>query len=211
MMDTNIFRGDLVRLTTEDPEPTAKALSQWDRDSEYKRLLDNDPGRMWSAKKIQSWIEHDMESSLTSGYRDGYFFQIRAIQDDCLIGFIGLFGLSWPHGDTWMGIGLGDRKYWGQGYGTDAVRVVLRYAFSELNMRRVTLGVFAYNLRAVKSYEKAGFTVEGRLRQYIARDGQRSDMIVMGVMREEWLQKNGLASWQDSGDDRMMPEIGGKQ
>jgi RimJ/RimL family protein N-acetyltransferase len=184
MLDNNIFRGDLVRLTAEDPEPASKAFSHWARDTEYTRLLDNDPSRLWSAKKIQSWIERDQEK----GYQDGYFFEIHTISEDRLIGFLGLFGLSWSHGDTWLGIGLGDREYWGKGYGTDAVRVILRYVFTELNLRRVTLGVFAYNSRAIKSYEKAGFKVEGRLRQYIARDGQRSDMVVMGVLREEWLQ-----------------------
>jgi RimJ/RimL family protein N-acetyltransferase len=184
MMNTNIFRGALVRLTTEDPETVGKVLSGWARDSEYARLFDSPPGLLWSAKKIQSWIERDLEG----GYRDGYFFEIRTLEEDRLIGLANLFGLSWSHGDTWLGIGLGERAYWGKGYGTDAVRVLLRYAFTELNLRRVTLGVFAYNPRAIKSYEKAGFTVEGRLRQYIAREGQRHDMIIMGVLREEWLQ-----------------------
>ena len=109
MLAANIFRGALVRLTTEDPETAGKALSGWERDSEYIRLLDNDPGRMWSAKKIQSWIENDLER----GYRDGYFFEIRTLAEDRLIGFLNLFGLSWTHGDAWMGIGLGEREYWG--------------------------------------------------------------------------------------------------
>jgi RimJ/RimL family protein N-acetyltransferase len=183
MLDTNIFRGELVRLTAEDPEPAGKVLSGWARDTEYTRLLDNDPACMRSAKKIQSWMEHHLEK----GYSGGYYFNIRTLSEDRLIGFLTLFGVSWTHGDAWMGIGLGEREYWGKGYGTDAVRVALRYAFTELNLRRVTLGVFAYNPRAIKSYEKAGFTVEGRLRRYIARDGQRNDMIVMGVLREEWL------------------------
>jgi RimJ/RimL family protein N-acetyltransferase len=186
MLDTNIFRGELVRLAAEDPETAGKAFSDWARDTEYTRLLDNEPSRLWSVKKIQSWIERDLEK----GYPSGYFYVIRTLAEDRLIGFLNLFGLSWMHGDTWLGIGLGEREYWGKGYGTDAVRVILRYAFTELNLRRVTLGVFAYNPRAIKSYEKAGFKVEGRLRQYIVREGQRNDMIVMGVVREEWLQRS---------------------
>jgi RimJ/RimL family protein N-acetyltransferase len=157
MLDTNIFRGELVRLTSEDPEPAGKALSGWARHTEYTRLLDSGPACMRSAKKIQAWIENDLEK----GYPGGYFFEIRTLVEDRLIGFLNLFGLSWTHGDTWLGIGLGDREHWGKGYGTDAVRVILRYTFTELNLRRVTLGVFAYNLRAQKSYEKTGFMVEG--------------------------------------------------
>ena len=184
MLGTNIFRGDLVRLTAEDPETAGKALAGWGRDAEYMRLEDFGPMRLWSAKKIQAWRENGLERS----DRGTYYFGVRTIQEDRLIGFIHLVGTSWTHGDTWMGIGLGDREYWGKGYGTDAIRVILRYAFTELNLRRVTLVVFAYNPRATKSYQKAGFKVEGRLRQHLARDGQRNDMIVMGVLREEWLQ-----------------------
>ena len=183
----DIFRGELVRLTTEDPEPASKAFSSWGRDSEYVRLMDTPPALLWSAKKIQSWIERDFES----GFRDGYFFEIRTFEDDRMIGMIHLFGLSWTHADAWLGIGLGDRAYWGKGYGTDALRVMLRYVFTELNLRRVTLGVFAYNPRAIKAYEKAGFKEEGRLRQYVLREGQRNDMIIMGALREEWLQSTG--------------------
>ena len=189
MLDQNIFRGDLVRLAAEDPETAGKALSSWGRDTEYIRLVDQGPVRLWSVKKIQSWRENGLER----GDQGVYFFGVRTLQEDRLIGFVYFIGTSWPHGDTWMGIGLGEREYWGKGYGTDAVRVILRYAFTELNLRRVTLYVFAYNERAIRSYEKAGFKVEGRLRQYIARDGQRYDMIFMGILREEWLQGIGTA------------------
>ena len=189
MLATNIFHGSLVRLTTEEPDTAGKALSRWARDSEYTRMLDTPPGSLWSARKIQSRIENDLEKD----HLDFFFFEIRTLSEDRLIGFLDLFELSWVHGDTWLGIGLGEREYWGKGYGTDAVRVVLRYTFTELNLRRVTLGVFAYNERAIRSYEKAGFKVEGLLRQYVARDGQRNDVIVMGTLRDEWLQGISLA------------------
>ncbi len=85
-----------------------------------------------------------------------------------------------------MGIGIGERDYWGRGYGTDAMQVLLRYAFDELNLHRVSLGVFEYNTRAIRAYEKAGFVVEGRGPQELHRDGRRWDMIFMGILREEW-------------------------
>jgi RimJ/RimL family protein N-acetyltransferase len=66
------------------------------------------------------------------------------------------------------------------------MRVMLRYAFRELNLHRVTLTVFEYNPRAIRSYEKAGFVVEGRLRNWLNREGRRWDMIHMGILREEW-------------------------
>ena len=88
-------------------------------------------------------------------------FAIRTLSDDRLIGDIGVWIESWAHGEAWVGIGLGERDYWGNGYGTDAMRLMLRFAFDELNLQRVSLGVYAYNPRAIRSYEKAGFRREG--------------------------------------------------
>ncbi len=85
-----------------------------------------------------------------------------------------------------MGIGIGEREYWGNGYGTDAMRAILHFAFTELNLYRVSLNVFEYNPRAIRSYEKAGFVAEGRQRQVLNRDGRRWDVIYMGILHEEW-------------------------
>jgi len=89
-----------------------------------------------------------------------------------------------------VGLGIGERDFWGRGYGTDVMKLILRYAFMEINLRRVTLTVFEYNPRAIRSYEKAGFRHEGRLRKLLHRDGRRYDELFMGILREEWLEKN---------------------
>jgi RimJ/RimL family protein N-acetyltransferase len=82
---------------------------------------------------------------------------------------------------------MGARESWGKGYDTDAMRVILRFAFQELNLRRVSLDTFEYNPRAIRSYEKAGFVLEGRARGYLNREGKRWDLIFMGILQEEWL------------------------
>ena len=183
-VEADFFRGDLVRLTAEDAEILGKTYSQWHRDSELYRLMDIDPVMVWSQKKIQAWIETDLEKDEPRGY----FFYIRALEDDRLIGDIGLGGVQRNHGEAWVGMGIGEREYWGKGYGTDAMRLVLRYAFTELNLHRVTLGVYVYNQRAIRSYEKAGFIVEGRERGSVRKDGSRFDSLVMGILRSEWEQ-----------------------
>ena len=71
------------------------------------------------------------------------------------------------------------------------MKVVLRYAFTELNLQRLTLTVFEYNPRAVRAYEKTGFRHEGRLRQFLNREGRRWDMLFMGILRHEWMEQNG--------------------
>lgn len=178
-MNTQLFTGQLVRLAAPDPEAEGGSVARWWHDTEYSRLLDNDPAVIGSPKKAKE----DLETFLKE---DPCFFRIRTLSDDRLIGFVGLHSVRGPHGDAWVGIGIGERECWGKGYGTDAMRVILRYAFTELNLHRVTLGVFEYNPRAIRSYQKAGFKIEGRARQEMKRDGKRWDVLYMGILREEW-------------------------
>ena len=182
-MNENLLCGDLVRLTHEEPEMQARFESQWSADSEYSRLLDWDPARRFSVKSAQKWIEKHYERE------DTFAFSIRTLEKDELIGMIGLDSIRWTHRDAFVGIGLGERAFWGKGYGTDAMKIILRYAFTELNLRRVTLDVFEYNSRGVRSYEKAGFIIEGRERQVILREGRRWDLIFMGLLREDWIKQ----------------------
>jgi RimJ/RimL family protein N-acetyltransferase len=97
-----------------------------------------------------------------------------------------LGGISWAHGEAYVGIGLGEAEFWGRGYGTDAMRLILRFGFDELNLKRVSLNTFEYNPRAIRSYEKAGFRYEGKVRGGLLREGRRWDVIYMGILRSEW-------------------------
>jgi len=184
-MDPNLLNGTLVRLVAEEPKELAEACARWNQDSEYLRLLDAQPTNQISAKKISEWIQRDQEKDPHI-----FLFGIRTMDNDRLVGFIDLEGSMFPHGDAFVGIGVGEREFWGKGYGTDAMKVILRYAFQELNLRRVSLDTFEYNPRAIRSYEKAGFVHEGQVRDFLHREGQRWDMLFMGILREEWLTKD---------------------
>jgi RimJ/RimL family protein N-acetyltransferase len=98
--------------------------------------------------------------------------------------------VNWPGRDAFVGLGIGEPEYWNKGYGTDVMNTLLRFAFTEINLRRVTLTVFEYNPRAIRSYEKAGFRHEGRKRQLLNREGKRWDELYMGILREEWMERN---------------------
>jgi RimJ/RimL family protein N-acetyltransferase len=182
-MSNNLFQGELVRFVAAEPQLAAGLFAKWMRDSEFVRLLDTDPARLLSVDKYKEWFEKDLVEQQKN---DELFFLIRTLEEDLTIGLIGLDGIQWVHGDAWVGIGLGEREYWGEGYGTDAMRILLRYAFEELNLHRLSLSVFEYNSRAIRSYEKVGFVIEGRVRQFLNRDGRRYDMIFMGILRDEW-------------------------
>ncbi len=179
-MTVQPLQGKLVRLGAFDMKRDVESFAQWSTDSEYLLLMDADPARPWSARHVREEIEKTelKESEL--------LFAIRTLADDRAIGSIGLDGIQWENASAWAGIGIGDREYWDKGYGTDAMQVLLHYAFTELGLYRVSLDVFEYNPRAIRSYEKAGFVVEGRCRQFLHREGRRWDLIYMAILRPEW-------------------------
>ena len=186
----SILRGKTVYLSAVDPEEMSRAGSGWARDSELGRLWDSRARPLRSAKAAKN----SMEKELKDQGIGSYFFSIRRREDDRLIGDIGLDVVNWNASDSFVGLGIGDRNEWGKGYGTEAMNLMLEFAFTEINLRRVTLTVFEYNPRAIRSYEKTGFRHEGRLRQFLTREGRRWDMLYMGILREEWLVINGLSS-----------------
>ncbi len=182
----DIFTGKLVRLWAFDPQEMSKSFPRWCQNSEYVRLLDSSVRPMQSSKAALKWMEKEAEEISI----ENYYFSIRTLAEDKLIGEIGLDVVNWPGRDAFVGLGIGETDYWSKGYGTDVMNVLLRYAFTEINLKRVTLTVFEYNPRAIRSYEKAGFRHEGRLRRLLNREGRRWDELFMGVMREEWLELN---------------------
>lgn len=183
----DLFKGELVRLSAFDPEEVGRAYARWNLDSEFKRLLDADAPRLYSAKAISKYFEKEVEDQPPAAH----YFGIRTLADDRLVGDLNLDVTGWNHRDAFVGIGLGSRADWGRGYGTEAMCLALRFAFLELGLRRVTLTVFEYNPRAVRAYEKAGFRVEGRLRQALQREGRRWDALFMGILKDEWMEQNG--------------------
>ncbi len=184
-MAENLLKGKLIWLAAVEPKEMAEAVVLWNRDSEYQRLGRIEPANQYSVKKMTGWAEVDQENDPPKGY----VFVIRVLENDRLIGICSLGGEVFPHGEGFVGLGIGEREQWSKGYGTDAMMVILRYAFQELNLRRVALSVSAYNPRAIRSYEKVGFVHEGRMRQFFLRDGQRWDIVFMGILRDEWLAK----------------------
>lgn len=102
------------------------------------------------------------------------------------IGNLGLFGLQWRVRSAELGIMIGEKSYWDQGYGSEAIRLLLKHAFVTLNLHRVFLRVFEFNQRAIRAYEKIGFVHEGRLRQADYYQGKYIDVLLMGMLNSEW-------------------------
>jgi RimJ/RimL family protein N-acetyltransferase len=177
-MFTPLFTGRLLRLAAAVPEDK-DTMAAWTTDDQYLRMLDDDPVRPQSL----AWYEH-------LGGQDGangVYFHLRTLQEDAFIGFVVLFNIKWASQTSEMAIGIGVPEYRSKGYGQDALRLILNYAFSELNLYRVGLTVMSYNTDAIRAYERAGFVREGARRGMVHRDGQRHDLVVYGILRDEWL------------------------
>ena len=116
-------------------------------------------------------------------------FRLRTLENDRLIGFVALHSIEWNNQAGLLAIGIGEAEYRNRGYGSDALRLILRYAFEELNLNRVGLDVIANNERAIAAYERAGFRREGAMRSAVQRDGRRHDRLIMGILREEWRER----------------------
>ncbi len=90
-----------------------------------------------------------------------------------------------------VGIFIGRKDLWGKGYGTEAMRLMVDYGFRQLNLNRIYLHVFETNPAGIRSYEKAGFSLEGRLREARFTDGHYIDILVMSILKSEWQKAKG--------------------
>ena len=161
-------------------ERDAPVLARWSEDTEYLRAVDSDYARPLSPEEFAHRLSPDQADP------NRLEFHIRTLADDRLIGFVALHSVEWNNRAALLAIGIGEPEFLGQGYGTDALQLILRFAFHELNLYRVSLDVIASNTRAIRTYEKLGFQREGRMRAAVQRDGHRTDRIFMGLLRDEW-------------------------
>ncbi|HEX2908990.1 MAG TPA: GNAT family protein [Phototrophicaceae bacterium] len=173
-----LFQGRLLRLAAPLPEDAA-VFAAWSQDDTYGRLLDDDPIRPQSAADFASFAAPNSDAN-------SFYFHLRTLDDDRLIGFVVLFNIKWSNQSAQLAIGIGPENYRGKGYGQDALRLLLNYAFAELNLHRVGLTVLDYNTRAINAYERAGFIREGVQRQAVQRAGRFFDLILYSLLREEW-------------------------
>ncbi|NQV00745.1 MAG: GNAT family N-acetyltransferase [Parcubacteria group bacterium] len=107
------------------------------------------------------------------------------------IGVTGLHNINWKDRTASHGVIVGEKKYWGRGYGTDANMVLLDYAFNTLNLRRIYSSVIAFNERSLQYHLTCGYQIEGVQRKQAYKKGKYWDVIFLGVFEEEWLLASG--------------------
>jgi len=173
--------GRLVALRR--PEPgDVDAVVRWYADPEIARLT-----RYQTRPMTQAEVERFFQTRMLA--QDALAYAIVELPTWRLIGFTTFSALDGDNGSVMFHITIGERDAWGRGYGTEATELMVGHAFERLGLHRVGLTVFSYNLRAISAYEKAGFSIEGKLRDAIQREGLYFDEVQMGILADEWLER----------------------
>lgn len=179
ILGDDLLQGELVylnRLTTADVPLMAKFWS----DMGFLRHLTRSMSYPRSAESLEEWIRsRDDEFSPPA-------FAIRVRESNQFIGACAFKDLRWQSRHSLFWIGIGEPAMRGRGFGSDATRVLLRYAFLELNLNCVALEVFSFNVPAIAAYRKVGFKEDGLMRSFLYRDGVHYDMHLMSMLRSEW-------------------------
>lgn len=186
---TPTLRGERIFLRPAE-RSDLPAFVRWFADGETTRyLMARAP---FSAAAEERWFEQMTEKQGTTDW----LFVICLLEDDRPIGTAGLHNVDLENGHAAFGISIGEKAEWDKGYGTDALRAICDFGFGQLRLERIWLEVYAPNTRAQRSYQKAGFVVEGVRRHAHFGDGQYLDVMVMAQLRDEWLAQPHRKSWE---------------
>jgi RimJ/RimL family protein N-acetyltransferase len=177
-----MIRGERVTLRGVRREDLPR-LCEFNNDIEVEVAGGGDPPMPQSLERLQA--EFDRRAG--EGGRDGAWFAIEA--DGKLIGQCILHSFDNNRGTSRaceLGIAIGDKDYWGKGYGREAIGLLLDYGFRHWNVHRVWLTCHSGNERGLRCYRACGFVEEGRQREHVWSDGQYRDLVFMGILRREW-------------------------
>jgi len=165
-----------------------RAIETTDASERYLSWLNDEEVTKGLASGVFPSTLEDLKKYIhsTTSTRNTIMFAICDKQNDLHIGNIKLDNFDWVNRTCELGLLLGDRSYWGKGIGTQVVELTLRYAFVQLNIRKVLLAVYANNPAAIRLYEKIGFQKEGCLREHIFYKGEYIDKYFMGIFSHQF-------------------------
>ena len=175
-----MLRGERVRLGPIKREYIESFL-KWFNDPEITQYLV--AYRPMTRMAEEAWIEN-----LKNRENDIHFSIIIPNEDgtETLIGNCGIHAIDWKNRVGEIGIAIGEKEYQNKGYGTEALELLIDYGFRTVNLNRLELYTYSFNVRALKSYKKVGFIEEGRKRQFIWSNGRYHDAILLSILAEEW-------------------------
>lgn len=172
--------GERLRLRAAEKEDLSRFVC-WLNDPDVRQfLLMNLPLSMADEER---WFEQ-MQAQPASEHV--LVIEAKMGQDWLPIGNTSLMNIDWVNRSAEVGIFIGEKSFWNQGYGRETMRLMLKHGFETLNLNRIWLRVFENNPRGIRAYERAGFQHEGRMRQALYQSGRYFDVLIMSVLRDEW-------------------------
>ncbi len=118
---------------------------------------------------------------------DSYYFQVRLNGEQKLIGFGEIYGIEWSNAAGFIRLGIGNQTDRRKGYGSEIMKLLQKFAFHELNLYRLTALIAGYNQPAIRLFKKNRFQEEARSRQAILRYGRRWDLLIFGLLVDDWV------------------------
>ena len=183
-IQTHLCEGLSIVFGPIDHEADAEIDSRWTHDGEFMRLMELKRVLPMSPALVRKQYEK-IEKEIDENH-NLYYFTIRLKADERLIGKAVLEWIEWTNGNGWVNLGIGAADDRRKGYGTQALRMLLRFAFAELNLFRVSALVPAYNEGMLALLRKFGFVEEVCRREAIERDGKFWDLLSFGLLKSEW-------------------------
>lgn len=174
-----MLKGNKTLIRPLEPDDI-EAFYQWYNDPEVNYWASG----AWPLNTLFS--EEEIEKRFFESDMDERRYTILTLRKE-RIGTIGFREVNIPARSATLFIVIGDKNYWGQGYGSDAIETILRFLFNQWNFHRVSLDTWDGNLRAKKAYEKLGFKLEGKLRDARFVSGEYRDALIYGLLSTEFL------------------------
>ena len=170
--------GDRIYLSPRNVEDVEK-FAEWINDFEVTDYI----GMSGQIMSLEGERKYLLENSNPEA-----IFSIITINEDKLIGSVGLESIDYINRTATLGIFIGDKEYLSKGYGTEAIRLLLDYGFNYMNLHNIKLNLLSVNERALKCYKKCGFKETGRIRENRFINGKYYDTIAMDILEDEFAE-----------------------
>lgn len=177
-----MYTGELVRLRDygkEDLEMAKKFVNT----PEVKQYVEPGIPYLYTLANEEKWYE------AISANSDTYNFAIEDRKTGKYLGGCGVNEVDWKNSKVVVGIFIGASEYRNKGYGTDAMKVLVKFIFEQMNINKVKLGAYSFNQRAIRCYEKVGFQVEGVLKEELFRNGKYHDIVEMSIFKKDYFSR----------------------
>jgi [ribosomal protein S5]-alanine N-acetyltransferase len=172
--------GDRIYLRGLEKADLSGDYFQWLNDYEVTKYLESGAFPN-SCESMEAYYESRQKS------RNEAFLAIVLKNENRHIGNIKLGSINWIHRTADVGIIIGAKDCWNKGYGTEAMALMLEYAFERLNLRKIYLGVVSEHKAAIRVYEKLGFVIEGDLKEFYIIDGKLTGKTLMGINKQQFV------------------------